>query len=354
MRPHEAFARSEPGVIGSRLLLAAGLLLAGSAFAACSGDEPEAGVLRTPDERFTGLPDFDFEPHYLEIEGLRIHYLDEGPADAETVLLLHGEPSWSYLYRHMIPPLVAGGKRAIAPDLIGFGRSDKPTRPEAYSYQGQVDMIAELLERLDLRALTLFGQDWGGLVGLRVAAAHPQRFARIVASNTGLPAGGRSIPLPFRLWRAFSRWSPVFPIGRIVDQGSARELSAAERAAYDAPFPDKAYTAGARIMPSLVPIADGMPGVAENRAAWRVFEGWDKPFLTAFGDSDPITRGAEVAFIERIPGARGQPHVTLAGARHFIQEDRPEELAALILDFIDRTPLPGAEPAGAEPEPRKD
>lgn len=305
--------------------------------AACSGGEP-GEVVRTPDARFTGLPDFPFEPHYVEIRGLRIHYLDEGPADARPVLLLHGEPSWSFLYRKMIPVLTSSGYRAIAPDLVGFGRSGKYLRLDDYSYQMQVDVMAELVRRIDLRDAVFFGQDWGGLVGLRVVAEDPDRFAAVVVGNTALPApsGDASAPLLFRAWQLFARWTPYFPTSGIVGTGTTTELSDAVRVAYDAPFPSRRHQAGARVMPSRVPTSPDDPAVPANRAAWQVFERWEKPFLTAFSDRDPITRGLEASFQERIPGARGQPHVTIEGAGHFLQEDCGEELAEVIVALLRR------------------
>ncbi len=305
--------------------------------AACGSGRP-GEIIRTPDERFENLPDFDFEPHYLEIEQLRIHYVDEGPGDAMPVLLLHGEPSWSFLYRKMIPVITAAGFRAIAPDLVGFGRSDKFVRMEDYSYQLQVDVMAKLVERLELQGIVLFGQDWGGLVGLRVVAEDPERFAGVIAANTGLPLPTREtgVPLPFRIWRFFSRWTPVFSSGRIIDAGTESDLPEEVRAAYDAPFPTRRHLAGARIMPSLVPIDPEDPAVPAIREAWEVLRGWERPFLTAFSDGDPITRGLETTFQSQIPGAREQPHVTIEGAGHFLQEDRGEELGALVVEFARR------------------
>lgn len=292
-------------------------------------------VLRTPDDRFAHLPDYPFTANYLELDGgLRMHYVDEGPRDAPPVLMLHGEPAWSYLYRHMIPPVAAAGLRVLAPDLIGFGKSDKPDRTEDYSYAAHVAWVLAWIERLDLRDITLVCQDWGSLIGLRLAAENPQRFARILLGNGGLPAG-TGMPLAFRLWRAFSRYSPWFPIGRIVQTGSARRLSAAEVAAYDAPFPDARYKAGARIFPSLVPVEQDDPACEANRRAWRVFETWDKPFITCFSNGDPITRGFDQEFLRRVPGTRGQPHTTLRGG-HFLQEDDPQRFAALIVGACQR------------------
>jgi len=259
-------------------------------------------------------------------------YIDEGPRDARPVLLLHGEPSWSYLYRHMIEPLLQAGLRVVAPDLIGFGRSDKPGSQDDYSYQRHVDWLADLIVReLDLEGIVLFCQDWGGLLGLRLVAEHPERFAAVVASNTMLPTGDQDPGDAFRAWRDFSQNSPAFDIGRIVNGGTARELSGDEIAAYDAPFPDDAFKAGARRFPALVPITPDDPAAPANRAAWEVLKRWDKPFVCAFGDSDPITRGGDRVLEKLIPGAAGQPHVTVEGAAHFCQEDAGEQLAAVIV-----------------------
>ena len=295
-------------------------------------------VLRTPDERFAGLADYPFAPHYLTVTDadgtdLRIHYVDEGPRDAAPVLLMHGEPSWSYLYRKFVPDLVARGHRVIAPDLIGFGKSDKPAARTDYTYERHVAWMSDWLTTLDLTDITLFCQDWGGLIGLRLVAAFPDRFARLVVSNTGLPVGTGSSE-GFDAWLAFSQNVPQFPVGFIVNGGTTRELTAAEIAAYDAPFPDETYKEGARQFPTLVPITPDHASVAENRAAWAVLERFERPVLTAFGDKDAVTKGGEKAFIERIPGARGQPHRIIAGGGHFIQEDAPAELCALIDDLI--------------------
>ena len=307
--------------------------------AACSDGKP-GEIVRTPDERFENLPDFDYAPHYEEIEGLRIHYVDEGPRDAMPVLLLHGEPSWSFLYRKMIPGITNAGYRAVVPDLVGFGRSDKYVRMDDYSYQMQVDVMAELVRRLDLQNVTLFCQDWGGLIGLRVVAEQPERFAAVVAANTALPSADASATPggPFMVWRAFSRWTPVFPTARIIDAGTVRDLPDDVRAAYNAPFPTRRHQAGARIMPSLVPIDEDDPAIPANRRAWQVLETWQKPFLTAFSDSDPITGGLEAIFQSRIPGAKGQPHQTIEGAGHFLQEEKGEELAELVVALLRRLP----------------
>jgi haloalkane dehalogenase len=294
-------------------------------------------ALRTPDERFAGLPGFPFEPHYMEIAGMRMHYLDEGPREAAPVLLLHGEPSWCYLYRKMIPVLTGAGQRAVAPDFFGFGRSDKPVNRSDYSYQRHVDWMTDFVEKLGLRDITLVCQDWGGLIGLRIVAEHPDRFARVVAANTFLPTGDQRPSEAFLRWQQFSQEAPQFDIGRIINGGTATELPAEVVAAYDAPFPDDSYKAGARVFPALVPTSPDDPASAPNREAWKALQQWQKPFLTAFGDSDPITRGADRFLQQLIPGAKDQPHTTIAGAGHFIQEDRGEELAAVVNDFIART-----------------
>lgn len=292
-------------------------------------------VLRTPDSRFVGLPDYAFAPHYHQVTPqLRLHYVDEGPRDAPPVLMLHGEPAWSYLYRHMIGPVANAGLRALAPDLIGFGKSDKPGAREDYSYSGQVAWIRHWIEALDLRDITLVCQDWGSLIGLRLAAESPDRFARILLSNGGLPTG-TGAPPAFRIWRAFSRYSPWFPVGRIVQGGTRRKLSAAEIAAYDAPFPDSSYKSAVRVYPSLVPVEAHLPSVAENQRAWIVFEQWQQPFICCFSDGDPITRGGDARFRQRIPGAQGQAHTTLRGG-HFIQEDDPQNFARLAIEACGR------------------
>jgi haloalkane dehalogenase len=296
-------------------------------------------VLRTPDEQFTGLPGYPFEPHYVQLgDGLRVHYLDEGPADAAPVLLMHGEPSWSYLYRTMIPVLVAAGHRCVAPDLIGFGRSDKPADPGDYSYQRHVDWMSEtIFGRLGLTGITLVGQDWGGLIGLRLLAAQPDRFSKVVAANTGLPTGDLPLSGAFMRWQRFARESPVFEIGRIIGTGTVTELSAEVVAAYDAPFPDDSYKAGARAFPSLVPTSPDDPAHDANTAAWDVLLAFDRPFLCAFSDSDPITKGAEGLFIGQVPGTAGQPHTTIEGAGHFLQEDQGPQLARVVTSFMAAT-----------------
>ena len=296
-------------------------------------------AVRTPDSCFADLPGYDFSPHYADVgDGLRAHYLDEGPADGEVVLLMHGEPSWSFLYRHMIPVLVGAGLRCIAPDLIGFGRSDKPVARTDYTYERHVSWMASLLfDELRLSGVTLVGQDWGGLVGLRLAAENPDRFARVVVANTGLPTGDSAPSDAFLNWQKFSQSTPDFAVGVIVSMGCRSSLAPEVVAGYDAPFPDDSYKAGARQFPLLVPTGPDDPAAPANRAAWEVFEKWDKPFLTAFSDSDPITAGGFTPFQRRIPGAAGREHATIAGAGHFLQEDAGPELARVVAEFVAST-----------------
>ena len=293
--------------------------------------------LRTPDERFLSLPGYNFTPHYVEINGLRMHYIDEPGSSGETILMLHGEPSWCYLYRKMIPSISGAGHRAVAPDLFGFGRSDKPVRREDYSYQFHVEAITQFVERLDLRNITLFGQDWGGLIGLRVAAENEERFSRIVAANTFLPTGDNRPTEAFLRWLEYSQSVAEFHAGGIIKGAVVRKPAPEVLAAYDAPFPDETYKAGARAIPLLVPIAPDDPASEANRRAWEVLKRWQKPFLTAFSDSDPVTRGGDAYFQKVVPGCQGQPHTTVAGAGHFLQEDSGEELGRLVVDFIART-----------------
>jgi len=299
-------------------------------------------ALRTPDERFQDLPGYPFAPHYIDVadgEGgaLRMHYVDEGPRDGKIVLLLHGEPSWSYLYRKMIPGIVAAGYRAIAPDLIGFGRSDKPSEQADYTFQRHVDWLTSFLVQLDLREVTLFAQDWGAVLGLRIAAENEARFARIIIGNGGLPTGDRPPNEAFMRWQKFSQTSPRFEIGHLIQSSTVTTLPDDVVAAYDAPFPDDSYKAGARIFPSLVPTTPDDPAAEANRRAWEVLQRSEKPFLTAFSDSDPVTKGGEHVMQRRIPGAQGQPHVTIEGGGHFLQEDKGEELARVVVGFIART-----------------
>jgi haloalkane dehalogenase len=300
-------------------------------------------TLRTPEERFSDLVDFDFEPRYTQVPDgedgtLRIHHVDDGPADAEVVLCLHGEPTWSFLYRKMIPVFVRAGYRAVAPDFVGFGRSDKPASRSDYSYQRHVDWMAAWLRQLDLSRVTLVCQDWGGLIGLRLVAEHPERFARVVAANTGLPVGEGSPSEAFLAWRRASQEMPVMPVGRLVAGACKQEVPPEVVRGYDAPFPDESFKEGARQFPVLVPISPDDPAAPANRRAWEVLERWDAPFLTAFSDSDPITRGGDAVFRQRIPGTRGQPHSVIRNAGHFLQEDRGEEFARVVVEFMRATP----------------
>jgi haloalkane dehalogenase len=297
-------------------------------------------ALRTPDDRFADLPGFDFEPRYAEIgdgEGgsLRVHRVDEGDPAAGVVLLLHGEPSWSYLYRHMIPPIVDAGHRAVAPDLVGFGRPAKPSGRTDYTYARHLGWLEEhVFGRLDLRDITLVCQDWGGLLGLRLVAAEPDRFSRVVAANTFLPTGDTDPGEAFLAWQQFSQDVPELPVGRIIDGGTTTPLSEEVIGAYDAPFPDETYKEGARQFPLLVPTSPDDPEAPANRRAWEVLERFDRPFLCAFSDRDPVTAGADRHLRSRIPGAGGQPHTVIEGGGHFLQEDRGGELAAVVVDFI--------------------
>ena len=298
-------------------------------------------ILRTPESRFANLSDFPYVPHYTEVGGLRIAYIDEGPRTAPVVLLMHGEPSWSYLYRKMIPVLLQAGYRVVAPDLVGFGRSDKPARKADYSYLNHVQWMKAWMERVDLQGATLFCQDWGSLIGLRMAAELPDRFARIVLANGGLPTGTSETPKAFRIWRAFAVYSPWFPIGRIVKSGCALGLTPREIAAYDAPFPSRKYKVAARLFPTFVPTTPDDPERQNNERAWDFFKQTQKPFLTLFSNRDLVTRGGHKMWQKLVPGAQGQPHAVTRGAGHFLQEDKGEEVAQAIDAFIKATPLAG-------------
>jgi haloalkane dehalogenase len=292
-------------------------------------------VLRTPGDRFAGLPDWGYPPRYADVGGLRLAYAEAGPPDGEPVLLLHGEPSWSFLYRHVIGVLAGAGLRVIAADLAGFGRSDKPAEVSDHSYARHVKWIRALaFDHLDLRALTLVGQDWGGLIGLRLAAEHPDRFARVVAANTGLPTGDQPMPDAWLRFREVVRTAPRLQVARLVQSGCQTELPAAVLAAYDAPFPDESFMAGVRAMPGLVPTSPDDPAAEANRAAWRQLAAWDKPFLVAFSDGDPIT-GAMAPILRRtVPGAAGIEHPVITGAGHFLQEDAGQRLGTVIAAFV--------------------
>ncbi|KPQ28217.1 MAG: haloalkane dehalogenase [Marinobacter excellens HL-55] len=291
-------------------------------------------ILRTDEARFADLPDYPFTANYLEVEpGLRMHFVDEGPADAAPVIMLHGEPSWSYLYRHMIPAVAEAGYRVLAPDLIGFGKSDKPADVTDYSYDNHMAWLTSWIDALNLQNITLVCQNWGSLLGLRLAAEHHRRFSRIIVGNGMLPTGDRPTPAVFRAWKAFASLSPWFPIARIIQLGTERALSPDEMAAYEAPFPSAEFKAGARAFPALVPVSPQDPSSAANREAWRTLEKWRKPFITCFSNGDPITRGGDRYMQRRIPGALGQPHITLRGG-HFLQEDSPKEFARVILDAL--------------------
>jgi haloalkane dehalogenase len=297
-------------------------------------------VLRTPDDRFEDLSGFDYEPGYAEVPDgdggtLRMAYVADGPADGPPVLLLHGEPSWSFLYRTVMPPLAAAGLRAIAVDLVGFGRSDKPAEIEDHTYARHVEWVRALaFDALDLRDVTLVGQDWGGLIGLRLVAEHPERFARVVAANTGLPTGDQPMPKVWHRFKEAIRTAETLDVGRAVQNGCTTELPAEVCAAYDAPFPDESFKAGPRAMPGLVPITPDDPATEANRAAWVVLSQWSRPFLVAFSDSDPITGAMAPVLTEIIPGAKGIQHPTITGAGHFLQEDAGPALGAAIAAFV--------------------
>ncbi len=289
-------------------------------------------VLRTSDERFADLPDYPFAPHYAEVRGLRMHYVDEGPESGQTVLLLHGEPTWSYLYRHTVPELVAAGLRAVVPDLVGFGRSDKPTATADYSFRSHVEWLSAFVEAVGITDAVVVGHDWGGLVGLRLLAERPGLVAAYVACNHGFPTGDMPPNEAFRSWLDYSQSVPALPVGEIVLNGCVSSRGDAVRAAYDAPYPDESYKAGARIFPALVPIRPDDPASDAIRAARTVLAEWDRPFLTVWGDQDPVTRGADEMFQGLVPGAKGQRHVRLA-AGHNLPEDAGAELGRIVADF---------------------
>lgn len=299
--------------------------------------------LRTPDDRFASLPDFDLPVHYADVavdgsadsSTVRMAYVEAGPAQGPVVVMLHGEPSWSFLYRHAIAVAAAGGLRVIAPDLVGFGRSDKPTEIADHTYARHVHWTGSLLlDVLDLHDITLVGQDWGGLIGLRLVAEHPDRFSAVVAANTGLPTGDFDMPPIWWEFRRAMESADTLDISRFVQSGCLRGLSQAELAAYDAPFPDESFKAGPRAMPALVPTSPEDPATPANRVAWQALTTWDKPFLTAFSDSDPITAAMAPILQRSVPGARELTHPVVADAGHFLQEDAGAELGRIVTDFV--------------------
>lgn len=293
-------------------------------------------ILTTPDSRFDNLPDYPFKPNYLDIgEGLTMHYVDEGPRDGKVVLLLHGEPSWSFLYRKMIPIFVAAGYRTIAPDLIGFGKSSKPTEQSDYTYTSHLKWMDNFVKSLDLKGINAFFQDWGGLIGLRNALANEERYASITVGNTFLPIGKEGANEAFMQWQIFSQKSPKFDVGTVLQKATVTNLSEEVVAAYNAPFPDDSYKAGARIFPTLVPITADAPEAMNNKMAWGKLMQWKKPFLTLFSDADPIMAGLEKYFIKNVPGAKGQPHEIIKGGGHFLQEDKGEEIAEKMIAFLE-------------------
>jgi haloalkane dehalogenase len=294
-------------------------------------------VKRTPDDRFRDLDGYPFAPHYAEVRAengapLRVHYVDEGPRAAAPIVLMHGNPSWSYLYRKIIPALAARGHRVVAPDLVGLGRSDKPAAKSDYSLARHVDWMSQWLVAVGLEGATLFAQDWGGVIGFPVAMRHPERFARLIAANTGIPAGNGANPA-LQQWLEYSDRATSLPIAELVHGFTVRGLSDAEKRAYDAPFPDPSYQACALAFPRLIPLQPDNPGVPLMLATWRLLERWTKPLLTVFGDRDPISKGADLVFQERVPGAHGQPHATLSPAHHFLQEDQPAAIVEHIHAF---------------------
>ncbi|MBV8195198.1 MAG: haloalkane dehalogenase [Candidatus Dormibacteraeota bacterium] len=296
-------------------------------------------LLRTPDERFIKLPDFSYAPRYVEVDGVRMHYIDEGPAEAPPVLLMHGEPTWSYLWHKVIPVLLQHGLRVLALDLVGFGRSDKPTHRDDHTYARHVAWVHGALRAIGSPPMTLVCHDWGGLIGLRVATQDPSLFARVVATNTGLPTGDTELPDAFFLWQRASQSVPDFRASLVVQAATLDEVADETLAAYDAPFPDDTYKAAPRQMPTLVPARSDDPAASANRAALERLGQWRQPFLCAFSDSDPVTRGADELFKQLIPGCAGLEHPVIRGAGHFVQEDRGEELAQIVADFIASTPL---------------
>lgn len=303
-------------------------------------------ILRTPDTCFENLEGYDFAPHYLEVRAddgtpIRIHYVDEGPRDAAPILLMHGNPTWSYLHRKMIRPLVAAGHRVISVDLVGNGRSDKPARKADYTLARHYDWMRQWLVSMDLQRITLYCQDWGGTIGLYLVSVEPQRFDRVIASNTGVPEGQGESEF-MKMWVTLMRDATSFPLAQMLPQGMSYKIPPRELAAYLAPFPGPEYMAGICAFPMLIAVQPDNPGVPLNRKVWEGLERYDKPFLTLFGQRDPVSRGLDREMQRRIPGARGQPHHRFETANHFIQEDVPEELVAHTLAFIERSRSPRA------------
>lgn len=300
--------------------------------------------LTTDMQCFAQISDFDYAPHYIQVDDnegglLNLHYIDEGPKDGNVVLMLHGEPSWSYLYRKMITPVVNAGHRVIAPDLIGFGKSDKPTKRSDYTYQRHLDWIRQIILQLKLTDITLVCQDWGGLIGLRLVAEHTGLFARVLAANTMLPTGDHAPNEAFLNWQRFSQEVEVFPVSGIIKGATVTEVSAEVLAAYDAPFPDESYKAGVRQFPLLVPTTPEDPASAANRLAWQALQQFTKPFITAFSDADPVTAGGDKIMQKLIPGCKGQAHTIISQGGHFLQEDQGEHLAHVLLTFMQANPL---------------
>lgn len=300
--------------------------------------------LTTPEHCFEQIVDFDYAPHFLRVDdyegsSLKLHYIDEGPRDANVVLMLHGEPSWSYLYRKMIGPVVEAGYRVIAPDLIGFGKSDKPTERSDYTYQRHLDWIRQVIIQLDLKNITLVCQDWGGLLGLRLVAEHLDLFSRVLAANTMLPTGDHKPNEAFLNWQTFSQEVAVFPVAGIIKGATVTPLGSEVLAAYDAPFPDETYKAGVRQFPLLVPTTPNDPASEANRLAWQTLRQFTKPFITAFSDSDPVTAGGDKIMQKLIPGCQGQAHAVIQQGGHFLQEDQGKRLAAVLLTFMSSNPF---------------
>ena len=289
-------------------------------------------IFRTPEYRFEGLKDYPFQPRFIKINNLQMHYIDEGPVDTRPVLLLHGVPAWSYLYRHLIRRIAGTGYRVIAPDLVGFGKSDKPGKVKDHTYKFHVELIADFISRLKLKEILLFFHDWGSLIGLRIAAMHPELFSGIIVSNGMMPTGEHKIHPIFKLWKLVARYSPFIPVDFVIGSGTLRKLNKEEKWAYRAPFPSLKYKAAIRALPSSVPSSPDDPEAVINKALWELLGDWHKPFLTVFSNKDPITRGGDEYMQGRIPGAAGQDHLRLE-AGHFIQEDKSDELADIIIRF---------------------